>query len=156
MWVMPMEGGESKPFVYVDSPASETGGTISPDGHWMAYLSDETGRTEAYVQAFPTPGRKFRLTTGGTSWVWWRKDSKQLLMLNSDSTAMLQVDVQPGQEFSATPPKVTGHLPKGLQSVDVTPDLQRLLGLMIEGGDVNMSVTLVQNWASALTQSPIR
>ena len=102
LWVMPMGGGGSKPFVYVDSPANESGGTISPDGHWMAYLSDETGRTEAYVQAFPTPGRKFRLTTGGTEGVWWRKDSKQLLMLNSDSTAVLLADVQPGQEFSAS------------------------------------------------------
>jgi hypothetical protein len=122
----------------------------------MAYVSDETGRAEAYVQAFPTPGRKFRLTTGGTSGVWWRKDNKQLLMLNSDATALLQVDVQPGQEFSATAPKVVGHLPKGLQAADVSPDLQRLLGLMIEGGNVNMSVTLVQNWTSAFTHSLIR
>jgi Tol biopolymer transport system component len=150
LWVMPMGGGDAKPFAYAQSPANENLGQISPDGHWMAYVSDETGRAEAYVQAFPTPGRKFRLTTAGTAGVWWRKDSKQLLMLNSDSTALLQVDVQPGQEFSATPPKVIGHLPKGLQSVDVSPDLQRLLGLMIEGGNVNMSVTLVQNWASAL------
>ena len=157
LWVMPMGGGgESKPFVYAQSPANETLGQISPDGRWMAYVSDETGRAEAYVQAFPTPGRKFRLTTGGTSGVWWRKDSKQLLMLNSDATALLQVDVQPGQEFSATAPKVIGHLPKGLQAADVSPDLQRLLGLMIEGGNVNMSVTLVQNWTSAFTHSPIR
>lgn len=153
LWVMPMGGGDAKPFVYAQSPANENLGQISPDGHWMAYVSDETGRAEAYVQAFPTPGRKFRLTTAGTAGVWWRKDSKQLLMLNSDSTALLQVDVQPGQEFSATPPKVIGHLPKGLQSVDVSPDLQRLLGLMVEGGNVNMSVTLVQNWASALGRS---
>jgi Tol biopolymer transport system component len=153
LWVMPMGGGDAKPFVYAQSPANENLGQISPDGHWMAYVSDETGRAEAYVQAFPTPGRKFRLTTAGTAGVWWRKDSKQLLMLNSDSTALLQVDVQPGQEFSATPPKVIGHLPKGLQSVDVSPDPQRLLGLMVEGGNVNMSVTLVQNWASALGRS---
>ena len=150
LWIMPMGGADSKPFVYAQSPANETGGQISPDGHWIAYLSDETGRTEAYVQAFPTPGRKFRLTTGGTSGVWWRKDSKQLLMLNSDETALLQVDVQPGQEFSATAPKVIGHLPKGLQAADVSQDLQRLLGLMIEGGNVNMSVTLVQNWMTEL------
>jgi serine/threonine protein kinase/Tol biopolymer transport system component len=151
LWVMPMGGGsESKPFVYAQSPANENGGQISPDGHWMAYVSDETGRYEAYVQAFPTPGRKFRLTTAGTSGVWWRKDSKRLLMLNSNSTEVLQSDVQPGQEFSATEPKVIGHLPKGLQAMDVSPDLQRFLGLMIEGGNVNMSVTLVQNWTSAL------
>jgi len=153
LWVMPMGGADAKPFVYAQSPANENFGQISPDGQWMAYLSDETGRTEAYVQAFPTPGRKFRLTTGGTAGVWWRKDSKQLLLLNSDSTALLQVDVQTGPEFSTTPPKTIGHLPKGLQAADVTPDLQRLLGLMIEGGDVNMSVTLVQNWTATLGRS---
>jgi hypothetical protein len=61
--------------------------------------------------------------------------------------------VQPGQEFSATTPKVIGHLPKGLQAADVSQDLQRLLGLVIEGGNVNMSVTLVENWISELQKS---
>ena len=149
LWVIPVDGGR-QPIPYLQSPANELGGRVSPDGHWMAYLSDETGQYEAYVQAFPTPRTKFRLTTTGSNGVWWRKDSKQLLIVSNDFSTIFEADVEPGPEFSATPPRIVGHLPKGIQFVDVSSDLQRLLALRIEGGTASMSVTLVQNWASAV------
>jgi serine/threonine protein kinase/Tol biopolymer transport system component len=150
LWVLPTSGDPQR-IVAVQSPANDVLGRISPDGRWLGYLSDETGHLEAYVVPFLASGRKFRVTTAGASGIWWRKDSKQLLIMNTDSTAAFEADVLPGPDFSARSPKLVGRLPKGVRWVDVTPDLQRLLTLRAEG-DVTLSVTLVQNWASALTK----
>jgi len=147
LWLLPTSGPHV-PVPYVQGPSNEASGRISPDGRWMVYVSDETGTPEAYVQAFPKPLGKFRVTTSGASAAWWRADSKQLLILNSDSTQVLEADVLAGAEFATATPKVIGQLPKGIQGADVTTDLKRLLALRIEGGNVNMSITLVQNWSS--------
>jgi hypothetical protein len=58
--------------------------------------------------------------------------------------------VQPGAEFAVAPAKVVVHLPKGLRSVEPMADFQKMLALVTEGGNVNLSVTLVQNWSAAL------
>jgi Tol biopolymer transport system component len=121
--------------------------SISPDGKWMAYLSDETGRLECFVRTFPVPGRKYRVTTNGAVAAWWRKDSRQLVLMDAENQ-LLQSDVVPGADFSTTTPRVVGHLPKSVQSVDAPADLQRVLALTLEGGSASMSIALVQNWAA--------
>jgi serine/threonine protein kinase len=136
---------------YLRTPAYETFGTISPDGRWMAYVSDETGGEEVYVQTFPTPGGKHRISAMGaslgTSRAWWRQDGKQLLFVNWDKNELSIADVDGTRnEFSASPPRVVGHLPKGVVTLDVTPDLQRVLALVNEAGNVGTSITVVQNW----------
>ena len=100
----------TRAYTYVTTPANEQSGVISLDGKWMAYVSDETGRLECFVQAFPAPGRKYRVTTNGAVQLWWRKDSRQLLLLDAENQ-LLQSDVLPGSDFSTTAPKVVGHLP---------------------------------------------
>ena len=80
----------------------------------MIYISDETGRNEAYVQSFPKPGRKFQATTHGAAAAWWKNDGKQLLIANADLTDILVADVQSGDRFSASLPRVVGRLPRGI------------------------------------------
>jgi hypothetical protein len=67
-------------------------------GWW--YASDETGRYEVYVQEFPAPKRKYRVTSNGGARAWWRADSRQLLILSADWTQLLAADVRPGPVFS--------------------------------------------------------
>ena len=155
LWLLPMagdraaDGHQPSPTPCATTPANELGGVISPDSKWMAYVSDETGRLECFVQAFPVPGRKYRVTTNGAVQLWWRKDSRQLLLLDAENQ-LLQSDVLPGSDFSTTAPKIVGHLPKSVQAVDAPADLQRVLALTLEGGSASMSIALVQNWASGL------
>jgi hypothetical protein len=127
-------------------------GVISPDGSWMAYVSDETSRNEIYVQSFPTPRGKYRVTTNGASHAWWRNDGKQLLIVNLDRTQILVADVRAGSEFATDAPRVVGRLPKGVIALDATPDLKRLLALVNEGSDAGRSITVVQNWPAALAR----
>ena len=149
VWVVPMSG-ERKPTPYLRTPYNESIGSISPDGRWMGYLSEESGRNEAYVQAFPTPGRRYRITTGGASRMKWRSDGRQLLIVNGDTTAVLLTDVQTGVEFSASAPRLVGRLPKGVLALDTTPDLNRLLALVNEASNTSLSITVVQNWTASL------
>ena len=64
IWVLPLTG-DRKPFPFLMTPAREGQGTLSPDGKWMAYTSNESGRYDIYVQPFPPTGGKWLVSTGG-------------------------------------------------------------------------------------------
>ena len=145
LYVITLADRTSRP--YLRTPASETFGAISPDGRWMAYISAETGRGEVYVQTFPTPGRKHRVSSTGASKVWWRQDGKQLMFVSDDNSELLVADVLARDEFTVGASRVVGQLPKGVSSLDATADLQRILALVNEGSNAASSITVVQNWS---------
>src|SRR5262249_36630314 len=64
MWVLPLMG-DRKPQPFLQTPFNEQGGRFSPDGKWIAYISDESGRSEVYVQSFPPTGAKWQISTNG-------------------------------------------------------------------------------------------
>jgi eukaryotic-like serine/threonine-protein kinase len=83
LWALPLTG-ERKPFPLAATDADEFGGQLSPDGAWLAYSSDESGRHEVYVQAFPGPGRKLALSSGGATQPRWSGDGRELFYLTAD------------------------------------------------------------------------
>ena len=92
LWIAPQSaersGGNAKPAPYLQSPFDEANGVFSPDGHWVAYVSDESGRPEVYVQAFPLTNEKDRISTGGGTDPAWRKDGAELFYLAADRSLM--------------------------------------------------------------------
>jgi serine/threonine-protein kinase len=82
--ILPMEGSEAggwkpgKPFAFLNSPKNETMAMFSPDGRWIAYTSDETGRFEVYVRPFPGPGAKWQISTNGGLWPSWSPQGREL------------------------------------------------------------------------------
>jgi Tol biopolymer transport system component len=77
LWMLRADGS-SEPTPYAASPFNEIQAAISPDGRWIAYASDESGRFEIYVDAFPVPGTRARVTTGGGVDPRWRADTAEL------------------------------------------------------------------------------
>ncbi len=77
LWIAP-QFGDRKPFPYLQTQFDEQDGRFSPDGKWVAYVSNESGRDEIYVQSFPLSGAKFQISTGGGSEPQWRKDGTEL------------------------------------------------------------------------------
>jgi serine/threonine protein kinase len=75
--VVPVDGGGSSR-VYLATPYAELGGRISPDGRWLAYQSDESGQPEVYVQSFPEPGHKQRISTSGGQHPMWGPTGEEL------------------------------------------------------------------------------
>ena len=87
IFVLPTTG-ERKPFPYLQTPAMENGGAFSPDGNWIAYNSDESGRVEVYVESFPTHGGKRQISLAGGSGPRWRADGKELYYYSLDGRLM--------------------------------------------------------------------
>jgi len=78
LWVLPLDG-EKKPVPLIATPAQETHGQISPDGKWIAYTSNLTGRNEVYIQPFPTGTGRWQISNRGGDWPRWRRDGKELV-----------------------------------------------------------------------------
>ncbi len=92
LWILPLTG-DRKPFPYLNSEAVEFTGKFSPDGHWIAYASDESGKFEVYVQAFPVTSGKWQISVGGGAAPIWSKDGKEMFYLAPDKKLM-SVDVK--------------------------------------------------------------
>ena len=80
LWVLPLtEGG--KPFNFTQSPFFDYWGKFSPDGKWVAFVSDESGGGEVYVAPFPNTGQKIRVSTAGGDEPLWSKDGKEMFYI---------------------------------------------------------------------------
>ena len=163
IWVLPL-AGDRKPFPFAQTPFAEGGGQISPDGRWIAYYSDETGRNEVYVRPFPSGAGKWQISTDGGRWPRWRRDGKELLyMWSSTPPKLFAVDVK------ASGATLEASVPKGLFDTGVTipahsggpylpyaasPDGQRFLLARppSTGADdaASAPITVVMNWTTAL------
>ena len=87
LWVLPLEKS-AKPFAFTQAPGDEIGAKFSPDGHWMTYQSNETGRVEIYVQRFPGPARSTLISTSGGTTPAWRDDGREIIYKGLDDRVM--------------------------------------------------------------------
>jgi serine/threonine-protein kinase len=141
----------------VQTTFSELGGQISPDGHWLAYYSNESGRPEVYVRPFPkVEGGRWQISTGGGSRPAWSAAGRELFFLQG--LAMMAVAVQTAPTFSAgNPSKLFDgqwFLPGLARPYDVSRDGQRFLMIKdaTNGGPSGASptITVVLNWFEEL------
>ena len=102
---MPL-AGDRKPTVYVNSEFNETHGQFSPDGHWIAYASDESGRPEIYVRPFPltADSGKWTVSSGGGVTPRWRRDGKELFFLTTKVRTVMVAKVSYTPTFTTTVP----------------------------------------------------
>jgi len=152
LWVVPLFG-DRKPFPIVQTAFEEREPEISPDGKWMAYRNNETGRMEVYITAFPGGGAKWQVSTNGGSGAKWRRDSRELFFVDSADNLMA-VDVNAsGNAVRLGVPHTLFQVVGALRQnglFDVTADGKKFLinsGNQKEG---NEHVTLVQNWPADL------
>jgi len=103
VWVLPLDGSGSA-HALLNSQFSEYHPRFSPDSRWFAYVSNESGRAEVYVQTFPVSGGKWQVSTGGGAQPRWRRDGKELYFIAPDRKVMA-VDVKLGQTFEMGTPK---------------------------------------------------
>jgi Tol biopolymer transport system component len=103
VWVFPKEG-DRQPFPFLQSPSRDIEAQFSPDRRWIAYRSNESGRSEVYVQTFPASGSRWQVSTNGGHHPQWRADGKELFYCSTDGKLMA-VDVRPGGVFEAGLPK---------------------------------------------------
>jgi serine/threonine protein kinase len=168
-WVLPLTG-DRKPAPFLNSSFNESHGQISPDGKWMAYSSDETGRTEIYVRPFPTGEGRWQVSTNGGVFPRWRHDGKELFYMSAPALGganakLVAVPVQAtGSTFEAGSPRElfdSGYvdLPHfganggNYHTYAVSPDGRRFLIPRPVAGSAATAqspITIVLNWTAAL------
>ena len=130
-------------------------GDFSPDGRWVAYESNESGRYEVYVQPFPGPGGKWQVSTNGGIAPVWRRDGKELFYVAPDRKLMV-VPVKTGAVFEpeTAVPLFEVHLRNDpSRHYDASADGQRFLVNTPLGEETSPPITLVQNWTVLLRQN---
>jgi Tol biopolymer transport system component len=150
LWLAPTDGS-GPPRVFLQTPFQEQFPAISPDGRWMLYNSDESGRSEEYVQSFPEPGNKYQLTTGGCFYGLWRGNGKEIFLVGLDGQSILQADVlESATAFHASTPRLLFRLPANVVGFAATRDGQRFVCPIPEGRSGTQTATIVLDWQSEL------
>jgi len=156
IWVLRLSDRKAEPFLR--TPFIEGAPTFSPDGHWLAYVSNESGRPEVYVQPYPGPGGKWQISTEGGTEPAWNRNGRELFYRSGDKMMALDVTTQP--TFSAGKSKMlferryfTSDFPLVGTAYDVSADGQRFL--MVKDAEQASAVTqinVVLNWFEELKQ----
>ncbi len=111
--ILTLEGDESagwkpaKPQTFLGGPLAESGPMFSPDGRWVAYMSNESGRSDVFVRPFPGPGGKWQISASGADDPTWSRTSSELLYLNTSDLRLMTVPYRAvGDSFQADKPTV--------------------------------------------------
>jgi eukaryotic-like serine/threonine-protein kinase len=147
-WMLPLEG-ERKPTVLLHSRFNETLAQLSPDGKWLLFLSDESGRAEAYVQAFPNPGPRYQVSTSGAFFTGWVADGKHILLSGLDG-ALYETDVETSPAFKTSPLRLLFRIRPDINGFSATTDGQRFIQVVPMGHASLATIGVEVNWAAAL------
>ena len=152
LWALPTFG-DKKPIAIATSPFSENTPALSPDGHYVAYVSNESGRDEIYVQTFPELGGKWQVSNGGGSDPSWRGDGKEIYYRSPDQKLMA-VEIRIGADFQAGVPQALFpiRVRPGAPRNKYTPaaDGQRFVIAAPLGRDAMSPTTIVLNWPQGM------
>jgi serine/threonine protein kinase len=142
---------------FLRTPFNEADPRFSPDGRWIAYMSDESGRSEIYVQPYPGPGGKWQISTNSGTEPVWNRNGRELFYRNGNKMMAVEITTQPS--FALGNPRVLFEGPYALATVpisnyDVSPDGRRFL--MVKPTEQAQAaptqINVVLNWFEELKQ----
>ena len=144
LWVVPPTGG-AQPSAYAAGSFSQTFGAFSPNSRWIAYASDESGQSEIYIDSFPKPGTRIRVTTAGGTEPRWRRDGSALYFRRGSEVHVARLSLgQPALEVASLDRLFDAGAP--IRSFDVTPDGTRFLLNLPALSSAPRSATMVVHW----------
>jgi hypothetical protein len=164
IWIVPADGS-GEPQEYLATEFFDRFPVISPDGKWVAYMSDESGRSEIYVRPFPYAAGKWQVSDGGGSWPAWSPDGSELIYRTEDGLMSAIVAAENGSFRAGRPkPLASGGLSNNQVGIavagsifsdyEIMPDGQSFI--ILQGGEGLSSqnnVTLVTNWFDVLRKT---
>jgi dipeptidyl aminopeptidase/acylaminoacyl peptidase len=154
IWALPLEG-DRKPFAVVQTDFNERLAQVSPDGTWIAYQSDKTGRFEIYVQPFPGPAGDSRVSIDGGAQVRWNPNSKELFYIATDDRLMAVPirfvsngkAVEPGTPLGLFATNVgSTAINTNRQQYAVSPDGQSFVMNSVLEEASTSPITVILNW----------
>jgi Tol biopolymer transport system component len=160
IWTLAMTKG-AKPSALLRTKFNEFQPKLSPDGKWMAYVSDESGRDEVWVRAFPSMGQRTQISTDGGGEPAWSRDGRELFFVTSDNPnvgcRVMAVNVRATETLRADTPRRLFEGPYAIvpvfgQSYDVSLDGKRFLMVKFEPEKPPGAIQVVLNWFEELKQ----
>lgn len=125
IWVVDIEG-DRKPRPFIHTSAQESDGMISPDGRWMAYSSNESGKHEVYITSFPGHQGRWQVSNGGGVAPLWTSKGKELVFFNGSSVMLVDI-LESGTMFDFSVPRKLCEEPPGVNSLDISSDGKKIL-----------------------------
>ena len=149
IWMLPLDSSRI-PKKFVASPAIEGNPSFSPDGHWLSYISNESGQNELYVVPFPHGEGKYQISMKGATFSRWQPDGKTLIFLSQNQ--VMEVDVKLSPTFDFSPPRKVLDLPASWNGFwDASADGMSFLLGASKSGDVQAAqVNVVVGWFEEL------
>jgi hypothetical protein len=163
IWTLPLEG-DRKPHPFLQTPFNEQYADLSPDGRWLAYVSNQSGRPEVYAQPYPGPGARQQISVDGGTAPAWSRDGRELFYITAQSvggqaalTKMMVVPVQSKPAFTAGTPRMLFEGRYGatanVRGYDVAPDGRFLMVQQKDRPAMRVAdMIIVQNWVEELKQ----
>jgi Tol biopolymer transport system component len=147
IWVLRLGDRMAQPFLR--TAFNEGAAQLSPDGRWLAYDSDESGGSEVYVQPYPGPGGKWRVSSGGGESARWNPNGRELLFRNG--AKIMAVGVTTSPSFAVGTPELLFEGQDFTNAWDVSPDGQRFLMVKpVEQQQAATQINVVLNWFEEL------
>ena len=165
IWYLRQKGGspdyESKPFLQPASWWWITGAALSPDGKFLAYDSNESGKREVYVQRFPERGERQQVSADGGAFPRWRRDGRELFYLAGDTLMAVAVNTVPAFSAAGAKPlfrepnvaQLISGLGNGRRVFEPSPDGQRFL-FAVPDGPTQPQIRVVRNWFAEFRDRP--
>jgi Tol biopolymer transport system component len=154
VWVL--RPGEPKARAFLQTPSNEGAPQFSPDGRWLAYISDESGRYEIYVRAYPGPGGKWQISTEGGTEPMWNRNGRELFYRSGDKMMAVEIVTEPIFDPGKAQVLFQGPYQSSRSTFpdyDVTRDGQRFLMLKpSEQAQAATQINVVLNWFEELKQ----
>jgi Tol biopolymer transport system component len=160
LWMVALRGDRT-PRPLLQTPFNEINGVLSPNGRWMAYRCDESGRFEIYVVRFPEMDRKLRVSSEGAAQlvnaslvlIAWRNDGRELYYIGGDGRTIMAVPVESGESLHAGTPRPLLRLARDTVDAGITGD-GKTLALVVPADAENRSIlNLIVNWSSEAKES---
>jgi hypothetical protein len=154
LWVASLDGSE-KPRAFRATRYTEQYGTFSPDGRWLAYASNETGRPEVYVEAFPGPGDRYQISADGGEEPLWARGSGEILYRHGEQLRAVPTRTRPRFEFEEA--RTLFSLQMFLagtndRNYDVSPDGQRVFALRVPDAVAPRRIDVATRWLDELSR----
>jgi Tol biopolymer transport system component len=141
LWTVPVESDGTglraeKPEVFLATSSDERHSSFSPDGRWLAYASDESGRFQVYVRAFPDKGGKWQISNSGGAYPVWSRNGRELFFRTDDNRIMVADYTVKGDSFAPDRPRVWSEKKLadfglvGIGNYDLAPDGKRIAAIM--------------------------
>lgn len=169
LFILPLTGDAQSgwqagaPVTFLATPFNESEPAFSPDGRWLAYQSNETGRFEVYVRSFPGPGGRMQVSVAGGEMPTWSPKGKELLFRADQQVMVVEYAGAKDGSLNLSAPRRWSEVRlsdpgSGVRNFDVHPDGQRVLAVISPQGDAGRTeVVYVSNFFDELRRlAPVR